>query len=143
MMQTVEHLIPFFDVFFDIRIGALDGPIIFTDVLHLESFDVPWSRTPDPDALLIKGVNHLLSPDMDNSEDFFPTGVFSETKQGDPTTIHRVGPAKVPRVVGGEIIPIETTSLLLASTLSFSWMIPVILSVLGIGLFVFRKSENS
>jgi len=50
----------------------------------------------------------------------------------------------VPPVVGGEIIPIETTSLLLASTQSFSWMIPVILSGIGIGLFIVsRKSENS
>jgi len=46
--------------------------------------------------------------------------------------------------VGGEIIPIETTSLILAGAQSFSWMIPVILSVLGIGLFVVsRKSGNS
>jgi len=45
-------------------------------------------------------------------------------------------------LVGGEIIPIEQTSLLLASAQTFSWMIPVILSVLGIGLFVVsRKSE--
>ena len=42
-------------------------------------------------------------------------------------------------VVGGEIIPLETTSLLLAGAQSFSWMIPVILSVLGIGLFVVRR----
>ncbi len=46
-------------------------------------------------------------------------------------------------VVGGELLPIETTSLLLAGAQSFSWMIPVILSGIGIGLFVFRKSENS
>jgi len=46
--------------------------------------------------------------------------------------------------VGGELIPIETTSLLLASAQSFSWMIPLVLSVLGIGLFVVsRKSENT
>jgi len=46
--------------------------------------------------------------------------------------------------IGGEIIPIETTSLILAGAQSFSWMIPVTLSVLGIGLFVVsRKSENS
>jgi len=45
-------------------------------------------------------------------------------------------------VIGGEIIPIETTSLILAGAQSFSWMIPVVLSVLGIGLFVVsRKSE--
>jgi len=47
------------------------------------------------------------------------------------------------QVIGGEIIPIETTSLILAGAQSFSWMIPVVLSVLGIGLFVLRKSENS
>ena len=47
-------------------------------------------------------------------------------------------------VVGGEIIPIETTSLLLASAQSFSWMIPVLVAGIGIGLFVVsRKSENS
>ena len=47
-------------------------------------------------------------------------------------------------VIGGELIPIQTTSLLLAGAQSFSWMIPVVLSVLGIGLFVVsRKSENS
>jgi len=44
--------------------------------------------------------------------------------------------------VGGEIIPIQTISLLLAGAQSFSWMIPVVLSILGIGLFVVsRKSE--
>jgi len=45
-------------------------------------------------------------------------------------------------MIGGEIIPIETTSLILAGAQTFSWMIPVVLSVLGIGLFVVsRKSE--
>lgn len=44
--------------------------------------------------------------------------------------------------VGGEIIPIESASLLLAGAQTFSWMIPVVLSVLGIGLFaVSRKKE--
>jgi len=45
-------------------------------------------------------------------------------------------------VIGGEFLPIDSTALVLASAQSFSWMIPVILSVLGIGLFVVsRKSE--
>ena len=48
-----------------------------------------------------------------------------------------------PTQIGGEIIPIESTSLILAGAQSFSWMIPVVLSILGIGLFVVRKSENS
>jgi hypothetical protein len=46
--------------------------------------------------------------------------------------------------VGGEIIPIETTSLILAGVQSFSWMIPILLSGMGIGLFaISRKPENS
>jgi len=47
-------------------------------------------------------------------------------------------------VVGGELLSIDTTSLLVAGAQSFSWMIPVVLSVIGIGLFVVsRNSENS
>jgi len=46
--------------------------------------------------------------------------------------------------VGSISIPIDSTSLLVAESQSFSWMLPVVLSVLGIGLFVVsRKSENS
>jgi len=51
-------------------------------------------------------------------------------------------PEPITPTVGGEFLPIETTSLLLAGAQSFSWMIPVILSGIGIGLFVVsRKSE--
>ena len=47
-----------------------------------------------------------------------------------------------PTVVGGELLPINSTALLLAGAQSFSWMIPVIVSAVGIGLFVVsRKSE--
>jgi hypothetical protein len=49
-----------------------------------------------------------------------------------------------PPVVGGEFLPIDSTVLILAGAQSTSWMIPVVLSVLGIGLFVVsRKPENS
>ena len=44
--------------------------------------------------------------------------------------------------VGGEIIPIESASLILAGAQSFSWMIPVVLSVLGIGLFVASRKKE-
>ena len=47
-----------------------------------------------------------------------------------------------PPVVGGELSPIDSSVLLLAGAQSFSWMIPVIVSGIGIGLFVVsRKSE--
>jgi len=45
--------------------------------------------------------------------------------------------------IGGDFIGVDSTALMLAGAKSFSWMIPVILSGIGIGLFVFRKSENS
>src|SRR3990172_4831717 len=47
-------------------------------------------------------------------------------------------------IVGGTFLPIESTALILAGAQSTTWMIPVVLSVIGIGLFVVsRKSENS
>jgi len=51
-------------------------------------------------------------------------------------------PPPQPPIVGGEFLVTDSTALLLAGAQSFSWMIPVVLSVLGIGLFVVsRKSE--
>jgi len=45
-------------------------------------------------------------------------------------------------VVGGEFLPIDSTALMLAGAQTFSWMIPVVLSGIGIGLFIVsRKSE--
>ena len=45
--------------------------------------------------------------------------------------------------VGGELIPIETTSLILAGTqMTAAWMIPVLVSAVGIGLVVFRKNNS-
>ena len=50
----------------------------------------------------------------------------------------------IQQVVGGELLSIDSSALILAGAQSFSWMIPLILSGIGIGLFVVsRKSENS
>ena len=78
-------------------------------------------------------------------------GIPTACDDGDVCTIDSCEPAlgcqtapdPVCAEVGGVIVPLENTSLLVAGAQSFSWMIPVVLSVLGIGLFVFRKSENS
>lgn len=42
-------------------------------------------------------------------------------------------------IVGGQIIPIETTSLLLAGAQSTTWLIPVVVSAVGIGLVLVRR----
>jgi len=45
--------------------------------------------------------------------------------------------------VGGEILPINTTALLLAGAQSISmWMIPVVISGAGIGMFVIMRSRK-
>ena len=41
--------------------------------------------------------------------------------------------------VGGDILTIESTSILLAGAQSITWLIPVVLSVVGIGLVFLRK----
>ncbi len=48
-------------------------------------------------------------------------------------------------LVGGTLIPIDSTALLLAgSQMTASWLVPVLVAGAGIGLVVFsRKSENS
>ena len=45
-------------------------------------------------------------------------------------------------MVGGELLQIESTSLLVSGVQSTTWLIPVVLSIVGIGLFVVsRKTE--
>jgi len=99
------------------------------------TFIVPFE--PKLDSLMIVDVEQ-------NEELIFvelaaPIRAFCQDNPDHPNCIDAIPP-----VVGGELIPIETTSLLLAGAQTFSWMIPIVLSVLGIGLFVVsRKSENS
>jgi len=46
----------------------------------------------------------------------------------------------VPGAVGGTLIPIDATSLLLAGTqMTASWMIPAIIAAIGIGIVIARK----
>ena len=48
-------------------------------------------------------------------------------------------------IVGGKLLPIDTSALLVAGAqTNVTWLIPIVLSVIGIGLFVVsRKSDNS
>lgn len=72
------------DLNFDIRIGALNGPIILTQTLSLSSTNTPWSRIPPAGAVQIPGVNHELNG-TDPSGDFWP-GLIVETHPG--TAVH-------------------------------------------------------
>jgi len=129
----------FFDVFFDVTLVPTGGDPndphqiaqhMDLGPLHLTNTGAPWSHTAPP--------NYPMDPSYP-SGDFFPGPI---PHQG----MHPVIPAQEPpsNPVGGTIIPIDTTALLLANIQSFSWMIPLVLSGIAIGLFVVsRKSENS
>ena len=87
--------------------------------------------------------NLTISADPSNTEDVivFVDGMQIILSPGEMITLPSPPPPTTP-TVGGEFLPIETTSLILAGAQSFSWMIPVIVSAVGIGLFVVsRKSE--
>jgi len=46
------------------------------------------------------------------------------------------------QVIGGEILPLDTTALLLAGVQSISmWMIPVVAAGVGIGVFVIKRRK--
>jgi hypothetical protein len=68
----------FIDVFFDVRLGALNGPIALSSNLPLTSDDTPWSHFPAPGELLINGVNDFLNGN-NRLGDFHPIGVVEES----------------------------------------------------------------
>jgi len=71
----------FFDIFFDIRIGDLTGPIIFSDSLSMESYDNLWTRIAPPGAVVLDDVNHLLNG-VDITGDFWPQGIIEHDATG-------------------------------------------------------------
>jgi hypothetical protein len=68
----------FFDVFFDVRLGSLSGPIALSDMLTLTSAGTPWTHEPPPGAVLIDGINNMLNG-TDRLNDFHILGAVQET----------------------------------------------------------------
>jgi hypothetical protein len=58
------------DVFFDIRYGSLNGPIVFSDSCLLNNPGAAWTHDGSYPPI-IDGVNHLLDG-TDTSQDFWP-----------------------------------------------------------------------
>jgi hypothetical protein len=85
----------FFDVFFDIRLDSLSGPIQFSGNLPLNSNGTPWQRDGPHTAIMHENVNVNLAPGsgIDHSQDFWPINV-TELHPG--VAIHQVVPASVP-----------------------------------------------
>jgi hypothetical protein len=78
----------FFDVFFDVRKGALNGPIALSQDLLLTNQGAFWDATPSPGLIIVPGlvgdpaanlhVNKIQNSDL-RQMDFFPLGPFQET----------------------------------------------------------------
>lgn len=68
----------FFDVFFDLRLGGLNGPIALSSVQTVTSLGSPWNHFAPPGAVLIPGVNHNLNGSS-NENDFWPIGSYNRT----------------------------------------------------------------
>jgi len=117
--------------------GVNDFIVPFNDVFVSTGV---WSHTP--------AFFSCFFPNLP-SGGFFP-GVDPITMEKVPTVEdaafarHTVVPCMMmtPSSVGGALLSIDSTSLLVTGIQSSAWMIPVVLSLVGIGLFVVsRKSE--
>jgi hypothetical protein len=75
----------FFDVFFDIRHGSLNGPIVFSSNDRIAASGL-WGHVAPPGAVKIPDVNYLLNG-TDISQDFWPITPIVEQGQ---LTIHMV-----------------------------------------------------
>ena len=137
---TVHFDLVFFSISHEMQIGS-------DDTLTIDSGST-LDHTPtefeceEEDETIVNNGNLNVFGTLTNNGNFINNGqvLSCGTISG---TVSVPGIVNECGVLGGEMIPIESVSLILAGAQSFSWMIPVVLSVLGIGLFVFRKSKNS
>jgi len=111
------------------------------DAVHFDFATIPLVPG-DTYALSFVAEFTFIGVATNSFPDAYPGGVFWQVSPFPTVDAGFVTYFEDEPVVGGEFLPIETTSLLLAGAQTFSWMIPVILSGIGIGLFVVsRKSE--
>ena len=101
-----------------------------TDIYDL--FSVPNTYELDTDFGPVFSNDLVFQmPVSTDAGDFFIT---------DPTNGSFEAQLKDDIMVGGELLPIDTTALLLAGTqMNAAWMIPVIVSAIGIGIVLARK----
>jgi hypothetical protein len=113
----------------------LDGGVTYWLAIHLAAnYD---DQLPDPDVFI------AMTNQIDGNTIQAAVGDFVWFPSANNDMVFILTGHPPDTVVGGTLLDIDTTVLLLAGAQSFSWMIPVVLSGIGIGLFLFRKSKNS
>ena len=82
------------------------------------------------------------SPNNDSYISFIPKNFlyFTQTIDRQDILLQQIKADKIERFIGGELIPLDTTMVLLGATkTTASWMIPVLVSAIGIGIVIARK----
>jgi len=123
-------------VWFDLEdpVGPLDAGVTYWLLIHAGTgFSTPpnylWEHTTEPvgECTRFYPGGNLNNPSLNCSQDTW----FQITS-------HKAA------VVGGEFIPIETTSLLLAAASNpASWLTSLTIAALGIGVYVFTRNPNN
>jgi hypothetical protein len=75
------------DIFYDIRQGALDGPIVASSSAIITGSNTPWSRTAPTGADLIDSINNNLDGSND-AQDFWPANPITESGGGFTDTLN-------------------------------------------------------
>ena len=136
---TVHFDLAFFDFVTELQVGSDDTLIIDEGkTLSHQGPDADEYACEEEDETIINNGNLIIFGTLSNNGQFINNGQVLDcgTISG---TVSVPGIVNECQVIGGEIIPIETVSLLLASAQSFSWMIPVVLSVAGIAIVLVRR----
>ena len=126
-----DHFGPIFQAPFGSYIPAVNP--LFTDVNGLYAWDVEpdFNYQVSVDATLLTGADQDYVSQL--------SGLLPVPPPQTGVNFALVPVDGCPAGIGGEIIPIETTTLLLAGAQSTSWLIPIVISVVGIGLVLVRR----
>ncbi len=134
-----------------ITAASLNPPAVFLFALNLDPDGTHlWTADIGQDDVYKIRISDLSQQFTFNAAAFTSTAglaIFGEiTVSQCPPGTTGMPPNCIPIdvLVGGTLIPIDSSSLLLAGAqMSASWLIPVIVSSIGIGLVLVKKSKNS
>jgi len=139
----------------NIRTGSHNGPILDSSTKTVTTTGATFSNPRvehfdfSPSVGLTSGVQHFIQIDTGASagvmkwvvgDDLYPGGTVISFGTPDMDSDHGFITYFEDVPVGGSLVPIDTTSLLLAGTqMTAAWMIPAIIAAIGIGIVIARK----
>ena len=137
-LQRMEIEQGLFEIWFDFEEGVpLDGGVTYWFAMHFtEFFEI---IPPDPEWVAAD-VNSGNEP-RGSSE--FPPQTWFDFDDQELLQDFWFQLTGDDRVVGGELLPIDTTSLLLAAAQSPAWITALTIAALGIGAFVFTRNPSN